>query len=84
MNHGVSVLCPSFLSLRPPPLTPRRYGLKRGASAAAVSPVLPTTPGSPVAVAARVISQEESVRSTQRMKRAAEAIALEDARILVR
>ncbi|CAN0401890.1 unnamed protein product, partial [Ectocarpus sp. 12 AP-2014] len=66
----------------PPPLTPRRYGPKRVASAAAVSPVLPTTPGSPVAVAARVISQEESVRSTLRMKRAAEAIALEDARIL--
>ncbi|CAM9971560.1 unnamed protein product [Ectocarpus sp. 6 AP-2014] len=67
---------------RPPPLTPRRYGPKRGASAAVASPVLPTTPGSPVAVAARVISQEESVRSTLRMKRAAEAIALEDARIL--
>lgn len=53
-------------------------------SAAAVSPVVPTTPGSPVAVAARVISQEESVSSTLRMKRAAEAIALEDARMLVR
>ncbi|CAB1100265.1 unnamed protein product [Ectocarpus sp. CCAP 1310/34] len=74
--------CPAFLLLTPPPPTPRRYGPKRGASAAAVAPVLPTTPGSPIAVAARVISQEESVRSTLRMKRAAEAIALEDARIL--
>lgn len=35
-------------------------------------------PLSPVAVAAKVISMEESVLSTARMKEAAEAIALED------
>lgn len=45
--------------------------------------MVPSTPGSPVAVAARAVSQEESVRSTLRMKRAAEAIALEDAQIRV-
>lgn len=41
------------------------------------------TPCSPVAVAARAVSLEESVRSTLRMKRAAEAIAQEDAQIRV-
>lgn len=33
---------------------------------------------SPVAIAARVISLEESVTSTARMRKAAEAVALED------
>lgn len=48
-----------------------------------MSPAVPRTPHSPIAVAARVISQEESVRSTLRMKRAAEAIAREDAQMVV-
>lgn len=36
-----------------------------------------------MAVAARAVSLEESVRSTLRMKRAADAIALEDAQLRV-
>ncbi|CAM9254846.1 unnamed protein product, partial [Hapterophycus canaliculatus] len=63
---------------RPPPLTPRR---DRSIPAATVAQ---SNPRSPVAMAARVISLEESARSTLRMKRAAEAIALEDAQTRAR
>lgn len=69
---------------RPPALTPGRERPKRTSAAEeAASPAVPLTPHSPIAVAARAVSQEESVRSTLRMKRAAEAIAREDAQIIV-
>lgn len=69
---------------RPPALTPRRERPRRtSATTEPISPAVSPTPRSPLAVAARVISQQESVRSTLRMKRAAEAIALEDAQIMV-
>lgn len=55
---------------RTPPQSPKRVS---HSPAKMLSP-----PRSPIAVAARVISLEESVRSTFCMKRAAKAIALED------
>lgn len=71
--------CAPFLSFRPPPLTPRR-----DRSVVPAATLVSSNPRSPVAMAARVISLEESARSTLRMKRAAEAIALEDAQTCVR